>query len=95
MAGNREPLQKIIAEAKGPAGDVVSDLAEAYAAIAAADWSAALPHLVRGMTDHARIGGSKAQRDLLEFNLSNVLLKLGRKEEARTLLALRRPIPAN
>jgi len=95
MAGHQEPLQRIISEATGPAGDVVSDLAQAYAAIAIADWPAALPHLVRGMTDHARIGGSKAQRDLLEFTLCNVLLKLGRSEEARTLLALRRPVLAN
>jgi tetratricopeptide (TPR) repeat protein len=95
MAGNREPLAKIISEARGPAADVVRDLASAYAAIANENWSEALQHLVPGMTDHARIGGSKAQRDLLEYTLSNVLLKLGRREEAQTLLSLRRPVIVN
>ena len=46
------------------------------------------------MADHARLGGSRAQRDLLELSLLGALLKLGRDDEAKHLLALRRPVLA-
>ena len=44
------------------------------------------------MATHERVGGSRAQRDLLEFALLGALLRNGRTEEARRLLILRRPI---
>ena len=44
------------------------------------------------MADHARIGGSRAQRDLLELALLTALLRQGRAEEARHITALRRPV---
>jgi len=43
----------------------------------------------------ARLGGSRAQRDLLEFSLLECLLKQGKTEEARRLIALRRPVLAD
>ena len=46
---------------------------------------APLPH------NHERLGGSRAQRDLLEFTLLHALLKLGKREEAERLFLLRRP----
>lgn len=92
MAGDREALDRIISDAKGPAGDVVRDLAEAFGAIAQEGWAEAETHLTNAMSDHARIGGSKAQRDLIEFAMTVTLLKQGRAEEARRLLAIRRPV---
>ena len=44
------------------------------------------------MSGHERIGGSRAQRDLVEYALLNALLKQGRADEARLLLATRRPL---
>ena len=44
------------------------------------------------MADHQRIGGSRAQRDLIEYALLCTLLKQGRADEARLLLAMRRPL---
>jgi hypothetical protein len=67
-------------------------LADAFGAIAAANWAKAAARLTEAMADHARIGGSRAQRDLIEFAMAHVLLKLGRGEEARRLLAMRRPV---
>ena len=58
------------------------------------DWSDASAHLIQPMADHARIGGSRAQRDLLEYTLLQTLLKQDRTEEAKHLLALRRPVQA-
>ncbi|MEM7509058.1 MAG: tetratricopeptide repeat protein [Pseudomonadota bacterium] len=92
MAGNGEALQRIVADAKGPAADVVRDLAEGFGAIVAADWTSATCHLTAAMADHARIGGSRAQRDLIEYAMTSVLLKQGQAEEARRMLTMRRPV---
>jgi hypothetical protein len=92
MAGNGEAVEKIAAEAKGPAADIVRELAEAFGAMAAGNWSEAEAHFARTMSTHERIGGSRAQRDLLEYALLNALLKQGKAEEARLLLSTRRPL---
>ncbi len=92
MAGDGAELGRIISDAKGPAGNVVCDLAEAFGAIAQQNWTEAAMHLTKAMSDHARIGGSKAQRDLIEFAMAATLLKQGQAEEARRLLSIRRPV---
>jgi hypothetical protein len=92
MAGNGEALERIISDARGPAADVVSALASGFRALAAQDWQQASQHLVAGMTDHARIGGSRAQRDLLEFGLVSALLRQGAGDYAGMMLSLRRPV---
>ena len=94
MAGNGEALARIIEGARGPAGDMVKVLGQAFAALAAADWPAACADLTVVMADHQRIGGSRAQRDLIEYALAGVLLRLGRGDEARRLLAMHRPLTA-
>lgn len=94
MAGDGEALQAIAANAKGPAADLVREFAGAFRALARQDWAEASAHLTPAMADHARIGGSRAQRDLLEYALLGALLKQDRGEEARRLLALRRPAQA-
>ena len=56
------------------------------------DWTGALNALVPVMGTHERLGGSRAQRDLLELAYMNVLLKLGATEEARRAILTRRPL---
>ena len=46
------------------------------------------------MVDHARIGGSRAQRDLIEYAMVQALLKVGQRDEAQRMLAIRRPMTA-
>jgi tetratricopeptide (TPR) repeat protein len=94
MAGRGEAVTKIIAEARGPAADMVRVLAEGFSAIARGDWHSAAAQLTTAMADHARIGGSRAQRDLIEYAMVNILLKLGQGDEARRMLAMRRPMTA-
>ena len=91
MAGNSDALSVIIDGARGPAGDVVKVLAQAFGAIAAQNWAEAQAHLNIAMQDHARIGGSRAQRDLIEFAMTSVLLRQGQAATARQLLSMRRP----
>ncbi len=92
MAGRSGALTKIIEKAKGPAADIVRDLAQAFRAIAVQDWPEAESHLLVALRDHARIGGSRAQRDLVEFAMASTLLRQGRGAEARRLLSMRRPM---
>lgn len=94
MAGNTDALKKIILDAKGPAAELVTVLAEAFGAIAAQNWPMADAHLTKALWDHARIGGSRAQRDLIEYAAVGVLMKLGRTEEARRQLTMHRPMTA-
>lgn len=92
MAGNGEALERIVKDANGPAAEIVRCLAEGFGAIAAGDWGKATGHLTVAMADHARIGGSRAQRDLIEYAMTGALLKQGQAEEARRLLQMRRPV---
>ncbi|MBM1633978.1 tetratricopeptide repeat protein [Sulfitobacter mediterraneus] len=94
MAGNADRLAYICDTAKGFAGDLVQPVARAWGAIARQDWQAALEELVMVMGTTERLGGSRAQRDLLELTYANVLLKLGLTEEARRSLTTRRPVLA-
>ena len=91
MAGNSDALELVIADAKGPAGEVVSKMAEAYRSFAKQDWADVVARLSPTMSEHERIGGSRAQRDLIEFTYLNALLKLDRADEAERMLVMRRP----
>jgi tetratricopeptide (TPR) repeat protein len=90
LAGNAEALAKIVDGARGPAAEIVAPLARAFRAIAGSDWAAAVSELEPVMAAHERIGGSRAQRDLVEYALVVALLRAGRAEEARRVLATRR-----
>ena len=92
MAGRDEPLMRIAEGAKGPVADQVAPCARAFRAVAKQDWAGAEAELIPVMADHARLGGSRAQRDLLELTLLNVLIRQGKAGEARRLLAMRRPL---
>lgn len=94
MAGQREALDRIIDKPTGPAGDLVPELARGFRHIACEEWEAAATSLMRVMADHARLGGSRAQRDLLEQCLLTCLVKQGKTEEARDIIVLRRPLLA-
>ena len=90
MAGDGAALKRIINDAKGPAGDIVQAISTGFGAIANGNWTEANAHLSGVMHDHQRIGGSRAQRDLLEYAMANVQLRLGQADAARQLLSQRR-----
>lgn len=73
-----------------PAAPVVAALADAFAALARGDDTAAIERLTSVLDEHVRIGGSRAQRDLVELTLLGAYLRAGRREKAEALLA-RRP----
>ena len=89
-AGDGAALARISEGAKGPAADVVAPLARAFGASARSDWSAAIALLEPLMAQHERFGGSRAQRDLVEYTLASALVHAGRAGEAARLLSTRR-----
>jgi tetratricopeptide (TPR) repeat protein len=92
--GDREGTEGIVSELKeraasgrSPAGDVVPRLAAGRAAYGRTDWKAAITVLEPALTETVRIGGSRAQRDIIENTLLAAYLKDGREADARRLLA--------
>ncbi len=92
MAGRDEALRRIIEAPKGPAADQVAPCARAFRAMATQDWAGAEAAILPVLADHARLGGSRAQRDMLEYTLLTALVRQGKTPEAQRLLALRRPL---
>ncbi|MEM9634049.1 MAG: tetratricopeptide repeat protein [Pseudomonadota bacterium] len=95
MAGNGDRLARIAETTKGFAGDLVRPVARAWGEIARGNWVAALSDLSEVMAATERLGGSRAQRDLIELAYVNALMKLGHAEEARRTLLTRRPVLSN
>jgi tetratricopeptide (TPR) repeat protein len=71
------------------AGPVVPAIAEGFAAYANGDPDAAIELLELALPETVRIGGSRAQRDLVEYTLLAAYLRAGRAEDARRLVARR------
>ena len=62
-----------------------------FAAFEREDFSAAIEALAPLVAESERIGGSRAQHDLIEFTLLSACLGANRLDKARDLLAVRRP----
>ena len=88
---NNEALDDLVSNAAGPAGDVTRKIAAGYREMEDANWAKAADLFIEAIPDHARIGGSNAQRDLINFTLAACLARAGRKQEARTVLKIMRP----
>lgn len=67
VAADDAGLARLKDQAKGPAADMVSALAHGFGAMARVDHAGTLAHLQPLMATHERIGGSRAQRDLLAY----------------------------
>jgi hypothetical protein len=91
ISGQSAALEKVIRDAKGPARDLVTQASESFRAFANQSWAEVISTLTPALADHERIGGSRAQRDLLEFMYLGALLRLDHADEARRLLQMRRP----
>ncbi|WP_425040252.1 tetratricopeptide repeat protein [Primorskyibacter sp. S187A] len=92
MAGEGERLARLAEATKGFAADMIPGLASAWSAIARQDWQRAVRALTPIMATTERIGGSRAQRDLLELTYANALMRMGQSAEAHRVLATRRAI---
>lgn len=78
-------LEALLAAGRLAAGPVVPALCRGIAAYARGEWDAAADHLLAALPETVRIGGSGAQRDMLEETAIAALIKAGREEEAKRL----------
>ncbi len=89
-------IEKRLAEGKLPAGAVVPKLFRAMSAFADGDYRACVAHLSPMLDEVVRIGGSHAQRTLIEDTFIVALMKSGDLSRARAMLDARlhrRPSP--
>ena len=79
-------IRQRIAAGRYPPGEVVIWIANGFAAYAAGDWNGAIRCLEQALPQTVRIGGSRAQRDLVGLTLAAAYIKADRPEEASALL---------
>jgi hypothetical protein len=91
MAGDGDALRPLVDSPKGPAADILAPIARGFDAFARQQWDEAIRELRPVLISHERVGGSRAQRDLLEYAVTSALLRSGQAEEAHRLIATRRP----
>jgi len=89
-ARSRE-IEDLAGERRYPSGAYLPSLSRGFAAFESEDFSAAIEALAPLAGESERIGGSRAQHDLIEFTLLKAYLNADRLEEARRLLNARRP----
>ncbi|MCX7960555.1 MAG: tetratricopeptide repeat protein [Burkholderiales bacterium] len=82
-------LRERLAEGRLAAGPVVEALLEGLAAYGRGDWNGAIAILEPALAATVRIGGSRAQRDLVELTLLAAYVNAGRAEHARSLVERR------
>lgn len=69
-----------------PVGESVIRITEGFAAYAAGDWDGAIQALTSAWPLTVRIGGSRAQRDLVALTLVAAYLKAGQPDAARAMI---------
>ena len=84
-------MEELAREGRYPSGSYLPALARGFAAFERGDFSGAIEALAPLAGQNERIGGSRAQHDLIEFTLLKAYLNADRLEEARRLLSVRRP----
>jgi tetratricopeptide (TPR) repeat protein len=94
MAGDDDKLKPFTDNPRGSAGDMVPPMARGFKAYASGDYSTAAAEIEPLLATHARLGGSRAQRDLLEYVVASAKLRGGRRDEARSFIEKRRPYNA-
>jgi tetratricopeptide (TPR) repeat protein len=84
-------MEDLAREGRYPSGSYLPALSRGFVAFERGDFSAATEALAPLVGESERIGGSRAQHDLIEFTLLKAYLNADRLDEARRLLSARRP----
>jgi hypothetical protein len=101
VAGDGAAIEQRIRQMEGlqrdgqyPTGPVVPALAHAFAAFQRQDFTAAIKAIEPIMDQRYRVGGSRAQVDLMEFTLLRAYAASGRVDDVRRMLDERRSGPS-
>jgi hypothetical protein len=81
-------MQDLAREGRYPSGSYLPALSRGFAAFERGDFPAAIDALAPLAGESERIGGSRAQHDLIEFTLLRAYLDANRPEDARRLLGV-------
>jgi tetratricopeptide (TPR) repeat protein len=84
-------IEELARDGHYPSGAYLPALARGFAAFECGDFSGAVEALAPLAAENERIGGSRAQHDLIEFTLLRAYINANRLKEARRLLGVRRP----
>jgi hypothetical protein len=84
-------IEELAQDGHYPSGSYLPALARGFAAFERKDFSSAIEALAPLAGENERIGGSRAQHDLIEFTLLRAYINAHRLKEARRLLSVRRP----
>ena len=94
LAARNRHIEEMASEGRYPSNGYVPELSRGFVAFERGDYTAAIDALAPLAKQSERIGGSRAQHDLIEFTLLKAYLNADRLEEARLLLNARRPGPS-
>ena len=89
MATRAGEIDELVAEGRYPSGPLVPAVARGFAAFERRDFTAAVDALEPICGELERIGGSRAQLDLIEFTLLKAYIGADRPDDARRVLAAR------
>ena len=85
-------MEDMAREGRYPSGSYLPTLSRGFAAFERGDFFFAATEVLAPLAaENERIGGSRAQHDLIEFTLLRAYLSADRLNEARHLLGVRRP----
>ncbi|MGC2411656.1 MAG: hypothetical protein WA459_03030 [Stellaceae bacterium] len=87
-------IDELARQGRYPSGPCVPAVSRAFAAFERRDFAAAIEALQPIAGELERIGGSRAQLDLIVFTLAKAYLGADRLDDARRLLSARRPDPS-
>ena len=87
-------IEHLARNGRYPSGLLVPAVSHAFAACERRDFTAAIDALEPVAGELERIGGSRAQLDLVEFTLLKAYLSVNRLDDARRVLSSRRPRPS-
>lgn len=89
-----EAIEDLARSGRYPSGSIVPAAARAFAAFQGGNYAAAIDLIVPLLSERERMGGSRAQVDLMEATLLRAYVCSGRLAEAQQLRASRRLGPA-
>ena len=87
-------MEELERQGRYPSGPCVPAVSRAFATFERRDFSAAIDALEPIAGELERIGGSRAQLDLVEFTLLKAYLSADRLDDARRMLSVRRSGPS-
>jgi tetratricopeptide (TPR) repeat protein len=90
VADRARQMEALARDGRYPSGCYLPALARGFAAFERGDFSGAIDALAPLAGENQRIGGSRAQHDLIEFTLLKAYIEANRLKEAQHLLRERR-----